>query len=167
MKLQSVRVKPRMCHRRMWLAVLAVTIGGLLTSSGIALATMPSGLVMEPLARGAVGQRIRVKTDNVKLNTSGPVDILTQRITIQPYGHTGWHSHPGPVLVALERGTVISYESNCRPKGYSAGQGFVDPSNRVHIMRNLGSEPAVLYITALLPPGTALRRDEPAPARCF
>lgn len=153
--------------RRLGLPFLAVSIGSLLAFSGVALATMPSGLLMEPLARATIAKRVRVNTDNVTLKTRGRVDVLTQRITIQPYGHTGWHSHPGPVLVALERGSVISYESNCRPTAYSASQGFVDPSNRVHIMRNLGSEPAVLYITALLPPGTPLRTDEPAPATCF
>ena len=164
---QNVRDHTTVRRRRIGIVVLGAAIAILLSFSGVALATTPAGLLMEPLARGAIGQRIRVNTDNVTLKTKGRVDIFTQRITIQPNGHTGWHSHPGPVLVALEQGTVISYESNCRPKAYSAGQGFVDPSNRVHIMRNMGTEPAVLYITALLPPGTPLRTDERAPATCF
>ena len=167
MRQENNQDKRKFSRRRLGLALVAVAIGSLLTFSGVALATMPSGLLMEPLARGTIGQRVRVKTDNVKLSTKAPVDVFTQRITIHPNGDTGWHSHPGPVLVALERGTVISYESNCRPRAYSAGQGFVDPSNRVHTMRNLGSQPAVLYITALLPPGTPLRTDESAPATCF
>ena len=146
---------------------LAVAIVCLLAFEGLALATQGQGLTMQLLDRGKINRRVRVRTDNVNLQTTGPVDVFTQRITLEPNGDTGWHSHPGPVLVALQQGSVISYEANCRPRAYSAGQGFVDPSHRGHIMKNFGTVPAVLYITALLPPDVPLRTDEPAPATCF
>lgn len=123
---------------------------------------------MEPLARGKVDKAFKVKAKHlVQVRTKRPVDFFNMRLALTPGGHTGWHSHPGPVLVSVRSGSVISYDADCSSHTYRAGQGFVDPGHHVHIMRNPGSATAELYVTAILPAGVPLRTDEPAAANCF
>ena len=142
--------------------------GALATSVGLAFATPGLKFEMQPLARGSVADRINVRADHVKVRTTRPVDVFAMRLTIDPGGHTGWHSHPGPVLVAVKQGTVISYEKDCVSRTYSAGQGFVDRgSGHAHVMRNVGADQAELLVTALLPVRAPLRTDEPAAGECF
>ena len=149
-------------------SVVALSILTLLElGAGVALATPMVGSRLEFLGRGTAADRIKVHTRDVKLQTKGPVDFLVNRLTIEPGGHTGWHSHPGPNLVTIESGTVTTYDANCSARTYTARQAFVDPGNHAHIMRNSGPGRAVLLVTSILPVGAQLRIDEPAPAVCF
>jgi hypothetical protein len=57
------------------------------------------------------------------------LDIATQTITFQPGGHSGWHSHPGPVFISVISGTMTFYESDgpdCQPILRDAGEGYLD-----------------------------------------
>ena len=41
-----------------------------------------------------------------------------------PGGHTGWHSHPGPVFVTIQAGTMTFYDADdltCSPGIYATG----------------------------------------------
>ena len=40
----------------------------------------------------------------VHVKTKGSADLVSQQIVIAGGGHTGWHSHPGPVLVTVKPG---------------------------------------------------------------
>jgi quercetin dioxygenase-like cupin family protein len=98
------------------------------------------------------------------------LDVVTQKITIAPGGHTGWHSHPGPVFVTITAGTMTFYDGDdptCTPVDYATGDTFIDKGmGHVHIARNEGTTDLVLYATYLLPVGAPLRTDEPAPGNC-
>ena len=37
----------------------------------------------------------------VEAESRPALDIATQTITFQPGGHSGWHSHPGPVFISV------------------------------------------------------------------
>jgi mannose-6-phosphate isomerase-like protein (cupin superfamily) len=97
------------------------------------------------------------------------LDIATQTITFQPGGHSGWHSHPGPVFISVLSGTMTFYESDdpdCQPILRKAGEGYLDTGEHAHIARNETSAPATNLVTYLVPPGAALRIDEPFPGNC-
>jgi hypothetical protein len=97
------------------------------------------------------------------------LDIATQTITFQPGGHSGWHSHPGPVFISVVSGTMTFYESDdpdCQPIVRNAGEGYLDTGEHAHIARNETSAPATNVVTYLVPPGAALRVDEPFPGNC-
>src|SRR5439155_14221647 len=54
-----------------------------------------------------------------------------------PRASTGWHTHPGPVLITVLQGTVTFYEYDdptCTPKVVTVGQGYVDDGHG-HIWR--------------------------------
>jgi len=97
------------------------------------------------------------------------LDIATQTITFQPGGHSGWHSHPGPVFISVISGTMTFYESDdpdCQPVVRNAGEGYLDTGEHAHIARNETALPATNVVTYLVPPGAALRVDEPFPGNC-
>jgi quercetin dioxygenase-like cupin family protein len=82
----------------------------------------------------------------------------------------GWHSHPAAAAVIVAKGTLTVYDSgdpSCSPHPYSAGQGFIEPANRVHRARNEGKQPVVLYVTYLgLPSGAKSYVPAAKPANC-
>ena len=137
---------------------------------GVASATPGAGASPTTLGRGTLAAGDKIKTDQLKLDVRDRVDVVTQTITIAPGGHTGWHSHPGPVLVTITAGTMSFYDGDdpaCSRVAYDVGDTFIDKGQgHVHIARNEGSTDLVLYATYLLPVGAALRTDEPAPGNC-
>ncbi|MEX1265032.1 MAG: hypothetical protein WEE66_14055 [Actinomycetota bacterium] len=151
--------------RAVVLALIAVS-----ASIGVALATPGSGAVGTILSRGTLGAGLNVHTDELKLKTRDDIDVVTQSITIAPGGHTGWHSHPGPVIVTIAAGTMTFYDADdpaCSPGTYNTGDTFVDHgSGHIHIARNEGSTNLVLYATYLVPVGAAIRTDVPNPGNC-
>jgi hypothetical protein len=50
---------------------------------------------------------------------------------------------------------------------YTAGEGFVESHDKLHLVRNNGNVDAVLYVTFISPTETtALRVDGPQPEYC-
>ena len=140
-------------------AAAAVATPGLLVT-----ATTPvRGTIEKPFKANVKGL--------VKLKTKGPIEVADQVLTIQPGGHTGWHSHPGPVLVVIKSGTFTlynGYDEDCKGQVFETGSAFVDPGNGyVHIGRNEGTTPVELSATYLLPVGAGPRNDvTPSPGNC-
>jgi quercetin dioxygenase-like cupin family protein len=130
-----------------------------------ALSTPGSGVVGPVLGRGVLEGKARL---TIKREAS---DVVVQHITIAPGGHTGWHSHPGPVVVLVTAGELTLYratDTKCRPHTFTAGETFIDPGRgNIHIARNEGAAPMELYATYLdVPIGGAFRIDAPDPGNC-
>ncbi|HEY8775378.1 MAG TPA: cupin domain-containing protein [Gaiellaceae bacterium] len=105
--------------------------------------------------------------NDVKLQTKGATDVAMQTITSPPGGSSGWHSHPGVVLVAVQSGTVTLYDADCHTKQYGPGQAFVEVGDDAMLVRNNTTSNAVLYVTLIVPKSaTLLRIDKPQPATC-
>ena len=95
-------------------------------------------------------------------------ETVVQQVIIAPGGTTGWHSHPGPVVVLIRSGQLSFYDSEDPtgpPRIYSAGQAFVDSGQgHVHMARNEGNVNLELWAVYFdVPPGGAFRIDAPAP----
>ena len=149
---------------------LALGVIAALLAIGAASATPGAGASPTTFGRGTLAAGDKIKTDQLKLDVRGDLDVVTQTITIAPGGHTGWHSHPGPVFVTITAGTMTFYDGDdrtCTPVVYATGDAFIDEGlGHVHIARNEGPTDLVLYATYLLPVGAPLRTDEPAPGNC-
>lgn len=159
--------------RRIILAVVA----GLSLLGGTALATPGVGIIAGPvMARGTMpDSQIVNSKSGVHVKTKGSVDFVTQQIRIGGGGSTGWHSHPGPVLVTVKAGAlrlIYANDESCEGTVYSAGQSFIDRGDQVvHIARNESLVNEVeLWATYFVPgdPGTAPFRIDatPAPSDC-
>ncbi len=105
----------------------------------------------------------------VEVEAAPNLDIAVQRITFQPGGQSGWHTHPGPVFIQVLSGTMTFYESDdptCAPVLRTVGQGYLDTGEHAHIARNETTEPAENLVVYFAPQGAALRIDEPDPGHC-
>jgi quercetin dioxygenase-like cupin family protein len=154
-----------------------IVIGALLLLpllAGTALATPGVGVLRAPVhARGTYAHELNVHSHaGVTLETASPVDFVTQEIVLEPGGTTGWHSHPGPVLVTVKTGEltlVYADDASCEGTTYRAGESFVDRGDEtVHTAVNNGSTEVELWATYLIPgePGAPARLDSPSTGGC-
>jgi quercetin dioxygenase-like cupin family protein len=117
----------------------------------------PSGVHITPLSQGTIGSKVHADRGGIEIRTKGPRDMLVTSITVDPGGSFGWHTHPGPVLVAVSKGTLAVYEphgSHCPRSTVTAGQAFVEDGDHVHLARNEGSDPIELSAIFLARTGT-------------
>jgi tRNA A-37 threonylcarbamoyl transferase component Bud32/quercetin dioxygenase-like cupin family protein len=97
---------------------------------------------------------------------------VTKPMVIEPGGTTGWHTHPGPVLVTVNSGVlklVYADDATCEGRTYRTGESYVDRGDKTaHTGLALGAAKVVLSVTYLVPgePGTPTRIDAPNPGNC-
>ena len=144
----------KLASKRAVAASVGVAACGLVAAA--ALASPPSGFTPTNLVPEAeIAEGFHVNSDRVKLQTKGPTDVRVQRVDIAPGGRSGWHHHPGVVIVAVERGTVTYVDSNCDATSYGAGSPngsvFVESGDDPHEARNLTAQPATVYATFIAP----------------
>ena len=149
--------------------------------------TVASGFVSTAVARGTAEAFHIRSTDgfDVEIKTKDNTDIAVSNVVVSPGGTSGWHSHPGPVLVVVKTGTITFYRAGkhggqngddengnngtnaptCSRTVYAAGSAFVEVPAPGHVMlaKNEGSTEATVTATYFAPPGAALRIDRPWP----
>jgi quercetin dioxygenase-like cupin family protein len=131
--------------------------------AGIAVATPGSGVSSTTLALGNSASRIDA-------NAKPGLDVVVQDLIWAPGAFTGWHSHPGVVIVVVKTGALTVYQSDdgrCKSKVYSAGQTFAEYPTQVLNTRNEGSVVAEVVATFTgVPVGGLTRIDQPSPGTC-
>jgi quercetin dioxygenase-like cupin family protein len=137
----------------------------------VALATPSSGLSTTLHPPGRFGDvDLKSETEDLfelELKTEGSSDVYVVHNTFAAAGgSSGWHTHPGPSLITVTSGTITAYDASCTPHVYTAGMGFVDGGDHVHLLRNEGSVPAETIAVQFLPAGASRRIDAPAPPGC-
>jgi cupin domain len=144
--------------------VIATAVAVAALCSSLSFATPATGVHGQPLARVTVPHALEVKL-------SGPFDTLVQKVTIAPGGETGWHSHPGPHVIAVAEGALAVYAADapsCAAQVFKAGTGLYSRgTGDVRNERNEGDVPTVLYVTYFIPVGSAPRTEAAVrPANC-
>ena len=136
---------------------------------GVAWATPGAGvtstLIAGPVALDEINIVSQSPTHGVIIKTRGEWVSRVVHYSIVPGGHTGWHSHPGPVFVMITAGTMTKYEATDPTTAvvYPAGTGFVEDGGDAHIAGNAGDVDLKFVAFFLIPKGAAPRIDEPAP----
>jgi quercetin dioxygenase-like cupin family protein len=140
------------------LAVVAFGVAATVVLGGTTRHAETTGVHITPLSHGTLGNAVRAGGAGIEFRTRGPRDMLVTSITVDPGGSFGWHSHPGPVLVSVSKGTLAVYDSHhgshCVRSTVTAGQAFVEPGAHVHLARNEGSTPVELNAVFLARTGT-------------
>jgi hypothetical protein len=150
--------------------VLAATIGLAVIGSfaGVALGSPPFGIVAtDEVPRADLNERARVNSDGIKFKTKARTDVRIQKVTFAPGGRTGWHHHPGFVLVAVQSGQVTVLDSDCNAKTYGPGlpngSAFTESGDEPLEVRNASnSASATVFATLVVPDGAPFRiEDDP------
>jgi quercetin dioxygenase-like cupin family protein len=153
--------------KRVLIAVIAA-----LTSAGMLCATPPVGqtstvigppTIMDPLKVGR-----QTSAWQIEIEAMRGLRVVTSLITFAPGGSSGWHTHPGPVIITVKEGTMTFYEEDCTANVFTAGQGFIETGAHPHFGRNETASPAMTVVTYLTPPSaTVTRIDAPQPTTCI
>ena len=131
----------------------------------IALAS-PGNTISTILApRSTFSDSVKVNEDRVKFQTKDPTDFVTQQVTFPPLASSGWHHHPGVILVLVKSGHVTTHDENCQTKTYGPQQAFVESGTAPFMVSNESqTETAVDVATQVAPAGSPFRiEDDPPP----
>jgi quercetin dioxygenase-like cupin family protein len=157
--------------------VILVTIFGVI---GVAMplgrvqATPGSGTSLENFGRATLDPfRINQPPDFL-IHSQSEKDVAIEKVTISPGGHTGWHTHPGPILAIVTEGQIkhtrFTEKDSCIEHVFGPGeaeQAFIGVPNQVHMARNEGDVDAVLYITRFnIPVGGEITDSSPGNPGC-
>ncbi|HWT22426.1 MAG TPA: hypothetical protein VN213_02860 [Solirubrobacteraceae bacterium] len=151
-------------------ATIGVAVCGILATA--TLASPPSAItVTNPIPKADLNRPVDVNADRIRFRTRASTDIRVQTVTFAPLGRTGWHHHPGIVIVAVQSGAVTVFDSRCRRKTYGPGQpdgsAFTEVGTAPLEVRNLSStDPATVVATLVAPDSTADIFRAEDPARC-
>jgi quercetin dioxygenase-like cupin family protein len=105
----------------------------------------------------------------VALESHNNTDIAVADIAVAPGGHSGWHFHPGPVVVVVKTGAITFYHASdptCTGTRYAAGTSFVEEGGDVGIARNEEASQTTVVATFFVPAGSPTRIDAAAPGNC-
>ena len=153
--------------KRMWAAAtMGLAVIG--TFATVALGSDAPNLFGIPpdtavLVDADLDETVRWNSDRVKIQTKGPTDVRVQKLVVGAGGYSGWHHHPGIVIVAVQSGDLTFTHSDCSSKTYGPGQANGD------VFVEGGDEPgqassvngATLYVTYVAPDGAPFRINEP------
>ena len=141
--------------KKKWGALIAgvAVVGTFVT---VALAThTPFNFTTTPLGTGNLVNDIKQNSDRGKFQTKDPVDVRVARVDIAPGGYSGWHHHPGVVIVTVAQGAVTFTHSDCSSKTYGPGQPdgavFVEGGDNPAQASNRGTTPVISYVTFIAP----------------
>ena len=150
--------------RKLVVGLAGITV---IAASGatIAFASTGSGFTSTILAhRATLSDSVKVNDDRVKLQTKGPTDVQVQTITYTPRGFSGWHFHPGLVIVVVESGHVTAHYSDCHTRTYGPHETFVESGTAPFMASNESdTENAVVYATFIAPAGSPFRIETDPP----
>jgi quercetin dioxygenase-like cupin family protein len=154
----------RAIMRRLVPSVAVVAVAG--GFAAYALATPPSGQHPTAPAIGTLSERTNVNTDRLKFQTKDPADVATFGVTYDPLGSSGWHTHPGILLVVVQSGSVVR-QVGCASHTYDAGHAFVESDEQPpgQVRNPSATTPAVLTVMQIVPKGSP-RRVEADPPAC-
>ena len=140
----------------------AAVVAAVLTVSGVAVATGPTGSVVSTV----IGAGATEETFGFKARPGS--NTVVASFTFGPNSSTGWHTHPGRTLVTVKTGTFTVYHAeDCEPLVYEPGDAFVELPTTVHVGRNETSETVELGVVYFkVPIGGSPRIEQDQPEDC-
>jgi len=144
---------------------MKIKLLGLAIVAALATAVPSFGKDMPIVAKGIAFGKTQATTINVRKGIT-----ILESYRVAPGGSFGWHVHGAPVAVVVASGTLTVFDpmvNNCKPFKVSKGLSFVEPANHIHLARNDGKTPALVYALYLgVPKAADVVHNEPAPAGC-
>jgi hypothetical protein len=137
--------------------VVAAIVGILAigASMPVALASPGSGLTVTTLATADVDHSVHANSDHIRLRTKAPTVIRVQNLVFAAGARTGWHHHPGVIVVAVQSGAVTVWDSDCMSTTYGPGlpSGSAFTESGDEDLQVTSSAGASVYATYIVPQG--------------
>jgi len=153
---------------RLLAAIVGVAVVG--TFAAVALGSIGTSTITPLVGKADLNEIVQLNSDRIKFQTKGPTDVRVQTITFEPGSYSGWHHHPGFVLVAVKSGEVTNVDAQCNATTYGPnspnGSAFVEYGDEPGEVRNTSSAPATIYATYVAPdanPAVFRIEDDPPP----
>lgn len=111
----------RVFRSKKWAAAtVAVAVLGTFAAA-VALGSPGSGVAITTLVTANFDHAVHLNSDRVKFQTKDPTDVRIQKLVFSAGGRSGWHHHPGVVIVTVESGSLTLWESDCSSQTYGPG----------------------------------------------
>lgn len=136
-------------------------IGAMATAAA---ASPGSGVSATPLVFANFDETAHWNSDRVKFQTKGPTDVAIVQLTFGAGSFSGWHHHPGVLLVSVASGSVTLTDSQCNSKTYGPGSpnGAVFTEGGDEPVQASSAGGATAYVTTIVPDGQPSRiEDDP------
>ena len=133
------------------------------------LATPGSGFTPTSLSVAIFGQTHakadRAGTWDLEFKSRGRTLVGVDQLVVAGNGQSGWRTHAGLTFVSVKSGSVRWTDGeNCLTRTYNAGDGFIEPANHLHLVRNASATQGAEFIAVQMrPEGTPGRLDAAAP----
>lgn len=150
-----------------WTAA-CVAVAALGMFAAVTLASPGSGTSSTNLVTADFAGIAHLNSDRVKLQTKGMSDVRVQRIDFSPGGFSGWHHHPGLIVVAVQSGAVTLTDAECNAVTYGPGlpDGAVFVEGGDAPVQASSATGATVYVTYIAPdanPPVFRIEDDPPP----
>ena len=128
-----------------------------------------SGVTPTNLSTVTLVQDFDANHDRVKFQTKDSTTVRMQRLDFSAGGHTGFHHHPGVVIVSVASGTVTLVDGHdCGRKDYGPGSPngsiFIEADDHAHEAASASG--ATVFVTYIVPDNNGspiFRVEEPVP----
>jgi hypothetical protein len=155
----------RHCKRGL-LVLIVVATSVAATLAAVALGEPGFGVAPENLVTANFDHTVHMNSDRVKFQTKDPSDVRVQKLVFGANSRTGWHHHPGIVIVTVQSGAVTLWQSDCSSKTYGPGlpngavfaEGGDDP---VQATSTTGARNYVTFVAPSADPPVFRIEDDP------
>ena len=89
--------------------------------AAVVLGNPGSGVAITTFVTGNFDHTVHLNSDQVKFQTKGATDVRMQQLVFSAGGRSGWHHHPGIVIVTVQSGALTLWESDCSSQTYGPG----------------------------------------------
>ena len=143
-----------------------VAVAGALAASGLTPAFGSPGSAVTPTTYSTttLSESVEGNHDRIKFQTKDPAVVRVQKLEFAPGGYTGFHHHPGIVIVSVVSGSLNLVDgSDCSVETKAAGTVFVESSDHAH--NAIAPTGATVYVTYITPASDppVFRVEEPVP----
>jgi quercetin dioxygenase-like cupin family protein len=132
-------------------AILLSAMAGSIAAT--AWASPGAGITVENFVTADFEETAQINNDRVKMQTKDRTDVRVQRLTFGAGAYSGWHHHPGVLIVAVASGSVTLMDANCGSKTYGPGQpnGEVFVEGHEAAQQAVSPDGATVYVTYVAP----------------
>jgi quercetin dioxygenase-like cupin family protein len=136
--------------------VIVATVGmvALTAFTHTAYASAPNtGFTTTALATASLDKPVHVHSDGVRLTTKEATSVRVQQVVFAAGGSSGWHHHPGMVMVVVASGSVTVWDEHCKATMYGPtlanGAAFIESGDEPGQVTSVAG--AIAYTTYVVP----------------